>query len=171
MFPFVVLPKISRLEPRLKFKVRGREIGRARQTFQSGPQGWLLLYSTPSNWHWWQSCYAHIPGGQSAENGTFDKISSVQEEISLVPYCQFWIVYWKSLVCKCHTAHLPGRNIRQREKLEYTMALVRTWRTHPVWKARHFSMRSQVCTKKFEMYKQVCSSSVHILKLLKKKVF
>ena len=28
--------KISRLEPRLKFKVRGREIGRARQTFQSG---------------------------------------------------------------------------------------------------------------------------------------
>ena len=28
--------KILRLEPRLKFKVRGREIGRARQTFQSG---------------------------------------------------------------------------------------------------------------------------------------
>ena len=33
---FCCLTKISRLEPRLKFKVRGREIGRARQTFQSG---------------------------------------------------------------------------------------------------------------------------------------
>ena len=33
---FCCATKISRLEPRLKFKVRGREIGRARQTFQSG---------------------------------------------------------------------------------------------------------------------------------------
>ena len=33
---FCCFTKISRLEPRLKFKVRGREIGRARQTFQSG---------------------------------------------------------------------------------------------------------------------------------------
>ena len=33
---FCCLMKISRLEPRLKFKVRCREIGRARQTFQSG---------------------------------------------------------------------------------------------------------------------------------------
>ena len=35
---FCCFTKISRLEPRLKFKVRGREIGRARQTFQSGIQ-------------------------------------------------------------------------------------------------------------------------------------
>ena len=34
---FCCFTKISRLERRLKFKVRGREIGRARQTFQSGP--------------------------------------------------------------------------------------------------------------------------------------
>ena len=33
---FCCFTKISRLEPRLKFKVRGGEIGRARQTFQSG---------------------------------------------------------------------------------------------------------------------------------------
>ena len=33
---FCCFTKISRLELRLKFKVRGREIGRARQTFQSG---------------------------------------------------------------------------------------------------------------------------------------
>ena len=33
---FCCFAKISRLEPWLKFKVRGREIGRARQTFQSG---------------------------------------------------------------------------------------------------------------------------------------
>ena len=33
---FCCATKISRLEPRLKFKVRGREIGCARQTFQSG---------------------------------------------------------------------------------------------------------------------------------------
>ena len=33
---FCCFTKVSRLEPRLKFKVRGREIGRARQTFQSG---------------------------------------------------------------------------------------------------------------------------------------
>ena len=33
---FCCYTKIVRLEPRLKFKVRGREIGRARQTFQSG---------------------------------------------------------------------------------------------------------------------------------------
>ena len=33
---FCCFTKISPLEPRLKFKVRGREIGRARQTFQSG---------------------------------------------------------------------------------------------------------------------------------------
>ena len=37
---FHCFAKISRLEPQLKFKVRGREIGRARQTFQSG----LLYY-------------------------------------------------------------------------------------------------------------------------------
>ena len=36
---FCCFTKISRLEPRLKFKVRGREIGRARQTFQSGGGG------------------------------------------------------------------------------------------------------------------------------------
>ena len=36
---FCCFTKISWLEPRLKFKVRGREIGRARQTFQSGIQG------------------------------------------------------------------------------------------------------------------------------------
>ena len=35
---FCCFTKISRLEPWLKFKVRGREIGRARQTFQSGHQ-------------------------------------------------------------------------------------------------------------------------------------
>ena len=33
---FCCFTKISRLGPWLKFKVRGREIGRARQTFQSG---------------------------------------------------------------------------------------------------------------------------------------
>ena len=33
---FCCYTEISWLEPRLKFKVRGREIGRARQTFQSG---------------------------------------------------------------------------------------------------------------------------------------
>ena len=33
---FCCFTKISRLEPRLKFKVCGSEIGRARQTFQSG---------------------------------------------------------------------------------------------------------------------------------------
>ena len=33
---FCCFTKISRLELRLKLKVRGREIGRARQTFQSG---------------------------------------------------------------------------------------------------------------------------------------
>ena len=33
---FCCFTKISRVEPRLKFKVRGREIGRARQTFHSG---------------------------------------------------------------------------------------------------------------------------------------
>ena len=33
---FCCFTKISRLEPRLKFKVRGGEIGRARQTFQFG---------------------------------------------------------------------------------------------------------------------------------------
>ena len=36
---FCCFTKILRLEPRLKFKVRGREIGRARQTFQSGSAG------------------------------------------------------------------------------------------------------------------------------------
>ena len=36
---FCCFTKISRLEPRLKFKVRGRDIGRARQTFQSGIWG------------------------------------------------------------------------------------------------------------------------------------
>ena len=35
---FCCFTKISRLEPRLKFKVRGRVIGRTRQTFQSGMQ-------------------------------------------------------------------------------------------------------------------------------------
>ena len=33
---FCCFTKISWLEPRLKFEVRGREIGRAKQTFQSG---------------------------------------------------------------------------------------------------------------------------------------
>ena len=36
---FCCFTKISRLEPRLKFKVHGREIGRAWQTFQSGGHG------------------------------------------------------------------------------------------------------------------------------------
>ena len=35
---FCCFTKLSQLEPRLKFKVRGREIGHARQTFQSGSQ-------------------------------------------------------------------------------------------------------------------------------------
>ena len=39
---FCCLTKILRLEPWLKFKVRGREIGHARQTFQSGSQAEFL---------------------------------------------------------------------------------------------------------------------------------
>ena len=42
---FCCFTKISRLELRLKFKVRGREIGRARQTFQSGGKKGLLLWN------------------------------------------------------------------------------------------------------------------------------
>ena len=48
---FCCATKISRLEPRLKFKVRGREIGRARQTFQSGSTP-LPLVMAPK---WWSS--------------------------------------------------------------------------------------------------------------------
>ena len=38
IFSCCCFAKILRLEPQLKFKVRGREIGHARQTFQSGIQ-------------------------------------------------------------------------------------------------------------------------------------
>ena len=43
---FCCFTKISLLEPRLKFKVRGREIGRARQTFQFGSRLYLSHVDT-----------------------------------------------------------------------------------------------------------------------------
>ena len=55
---FCCFTKISRLEPRLKFKVRGREIGRARQTFQSG-----LLHAGHRTHHDLQFAYIAIYQG------------------------------------------------------------------------------------------------------------
>ena len=46
---FYCFTKISRLESRLKFKVRGREIGCARQTFQSGLCGGSSARSSREN--------------------------------------------------------------------------------------------------------------------------
>ena len=67
---FCCFTKISRLEPRLKFKVRGREIGRARQTFQSGP----CSTKTDKIFHYCRNSFART-------NDTFSK-QKLQNKVS-----------------------------------------------------------------------------------------
>ena len=80
---FCCFTKISRLEPRLKFKVRGREIGRARQTFQSGTKP--MINSASSQIGKFAECAGDLSYVQIACAAVFVSLNNS----SIVSFCCF----------------------------------------------------------------------------------